>query len=63
MKWTKTPPKQIGWYWRRYTKKSLSDDLGTEIVFIRLYGDKLCIMNWEISTTHTEWAGPIPEPE
>jgi len=53
--WTKNKPTEPGWYWY----KRMGGDV--DIVYVRWYGKKLCIMNWEIADD-AEWAGPIPEP-
>ncbi len=59
LKWTKKKPTEVGWYWK---KQRDFDGYGVDIVCVRVYARKLCIINWPIPD-NAEWAGPIPEPE
>lgn len=59
MRWTSEKPDHPGWYWMRQPHGHLPDE--EEIVKVRYYGGKMCIMNWEVPN-NAEWAGPIPKP-
>jgi len=64
MKWTKSIPTKIGWYWKRNPTDKYDEP---EILQVRLYAGELAIgnsrlQNWE-SLKRYEWAGPIPVPE
>lgn len=64
-RWTSSEPVEEGWYWikRIYPKHEEID-----IVYIRWYVGRLCIVNWDIPTNKDnphrkiEWAGPLPLP-
>ena len=61
--WTKKKPDAVGWYWMRTLTRSGKriTDCPDMIQYVRKYGGKLCIQNWEIAD-HYLWAGPIQEP-
>lgn len=51
LRWTKEPPKEMGWYWiRDYGKRLHIVDVG-------------CDMTEYEPQPYREWAGPIPEPK
>ena len=66
LRWTKHEPVEEGWYW---LKRIYPKETTVEIVYIRWYVGKLCIMNWPIPKNgpghnrNIEWAGPIPSPK
>jgi len=60
MTWTRGQPTTTGWYWKRNTQFRI-----VEIVQVRRYAGKLAVHNTHLDSCiffHTEWAGPIPEP-
>ena len=56
MNWQDDYPTKPGWYWK-FSKW----DEEPEIVKVRKYNGKMCILNWELPAK-TVWAGPIQEP-
>lgn len=64
MQWTTEQPTKPGWYWMRDTgPRRVRMGEQRRIVYVRNYVGALCIDNWQIPDSDTEWAGPLPEPE
>jgi len=57
--WTTKTPTEVGWYWKHDLRPRMVE---VQIVYVRLYVDKLCIENWPIPTKNTRWAGPMSPP-
>ena len=51
LRWTKEPPKKIGWYFLRQASTR------QHVQVVRACGEEMPY-NWE----NAEWAGPLPEP-
>jgi hypothetical protein len=65
MKWTDEPPTEPGWYWWKNNVLAM----GPYIVEVTCTGSYLSVIHPEGVSygthfpPHSQWAGPIPEPE
>lgn len=61
--WTKKTPAKPGWYWHRNLRGSDIDRV-PEVIYIRLYVNRLAISNSAITDSWPggEWAGPLRLP-
>lgn len=70
LRWTKEPPKEMGWYWHEENHGSkhpahvfrVVTSGGETGVYVRFFGQPADVVH-KIDHISGKWAGPIPEPE
>ena len=70
LRWTKEPPKEMGWYWHEENHGGkhpahvfrVVTSAGETGIYVRFFGQPTDVIH-KIDHISGKWAGPIPEPE